>query len=280
MATGTVSISATVTPAVTLSNPVSLDELQKLGSPTVTVDSTANISKVLGTEEGKVWIVEASNTTDQSVNGTALSTALAAAQASTPTANHPAVVLLMPGEYDLNGNTLSIDTNYVHLSGVTGSPYDTIIRNDGASNSLAWSANGMKVSNLYLTEGFIVDSTANAKTGNEFRNCVIDLTGASPLTAGQSYYATFIDCTLSNIGRSTQENTLHGPLDGCKISGSNTVYLADGAIVRKCIVEPTLDGVAAINAKIYHCALKASLGANITNDIGTPNNVEDSDVAV
>jgi hypothetical protein len=96
---------------------------------------------------------------------------------------------------------------------------------------------------------------------------------------------TFIDCQFSG---SSWDGTFTGLMDGCRweVTGTNKTALkvGSGARVYNCTLIGTgtgksIDAASAINAKIAHCRMNKGIGTNVTNDIGTPYNVDDPDIS-
>lgn len=108
-------VTLTINPGPALSDPVSLADLNAIYS-----GATATLSGVFELEGTAYVIPEV--TASASTNGTNLLNAYTAAKALTPhgsalgTGNR-AVVLLLPGTYDLGASTLEMDTDYVDVIG-------------------------------------------------------------------------------------------------------------------------------------------------------------------
>jgi hypothetical protein len=80
-----------------------------------------------------------------------------------------------------------------------------------------------------------------------------------------------------------------GRMERCtiEITAANTdaVVVGDGAYIYDCTLIATGTGKSvnadsAVNAVIAHCRMNKGVGANVTNDIGTPYNVDDTDIDV
>lgn len=276
MATGTATLTATATSAVTLSNPLSLDELQQLGTPTINIASSVPVEGLMGLEEGLYVIVEP--TTSATDNGTALLAAYTTASALTGlTATNRATVIVPPGTYDMAAGKLTMDTQYVDVAGLTGEPRNVILKNT-ATAPIALNTTDANISGLWCYGR--LDSTG-ATVSNHISNCIFGVAGTTNALQGNSpITADWHQCRFENVGRSTNHSVIGGVCELCEFEGSNSLYIADGIQLRYCTSEVTLNATGAINGKFYHCALAAALGANITNDIGTPYNVVDADVAI
>lgn len=275
MATATATLTATATSAVTLSNPVSLDELQQLGTPTINISSTVPVEGLMGLAEGNYVMVEP--TTTAADNGDALVAAYTTAKAlSGLTATNRATVIVPPGTYTLSAD-LDMDTAYVDIVGLTGNPNDVFI--DGASIDQRVANCNMHGLNI---EVFKNDAAGAADATCVVSNCIFGTSSTQGMTVSDSFTRTFRNCFFYGAGRSASHNTLGGVLENCKFEGSNTLYIADGTVMRYCTSEVTITAAGAINAKIYLCALSTAggIGTTVTNDIGTPYNVIDSDIAL
>lgn len=91
-------------------------------------------------------------------NGTNLIAAYAAAKILTPSgaalsATNRAVVLVMPGKYDLGSSTLTMDTQFVDLIGISGEPADVFITS--STGTLAQTANNSTCKNFTLSTTFV-----------------------------------------------------------------------------------------------------------------------------
>lgn len=275
MATGTATLTATATAAVTLSNPVTVDELQLGTTPTINIDSTVAVSGLMGLTEGYYVIVEP--TTTAADNGTALAAAYTTAKAYAGLGiDTRATVLLPPGHYTL-ASELAMDTQYVDIAGLTRDPRHVVI--DG--NNIDIQATYCNISGVRLKKP--LDQSAANQT-NIISNCILGSTADTirPVTLSVAMPARLENCQLKYAGQSSP-NT-YSILINCEIqagTGSDFIYLADGAVMRGCVSDVTsIKAPSAINAKVYDCAFKNALDASITNDIATPYNVVDTDIAV
>lgn len=278
MATGTATITATATSAVTLSNPVSLDELQQLGTPTININGTVDVTGLMGLEEGLYVIVEP--TTSDTDNGTALLAAYTTAKALTGlTATNRATVIVPPGTYDMGASALTLDTQYVDILGMGDNPRMIILKNT-ATAPITLNSTDVNVSGIWCYGSLAVTSSDST---NYFTDCILGVSGgAAALVSGDALTAHCNRVLFNNIGRSTNFNSVGGFFELCEFEGSNSLYVLASTQMRYCTVEVLLtkDAGAPINCKIYHCALKSAIGPNITNDIGAPYNVVDADVSV
>lgn len=285
MATATATITATSTSAVTLSNPVSLDELQLLGTPTINVDSTATVEGLLGLEEGYYVIVEPTDTA--TTNGTRLLAAYTTASAMTGlTATQRATVIVPPGKYDLGASELTMDTSYVDVVGLGANPRSVIITS--TANPIAITATNANVSGVWVYGE--LDNTGMDAT-NVLDQCIFGTDAGSEyaLQASKSFAGTFRNCRFNNLGRVSSQSTLAGSFINCEFDGSSsaTAILAGGVNLRGCTSTAVFTASAATTVSIYQCAFAAADaaaayqdGTNVTNDIGTPNNVFDAQVSI
>lgn len=272
MATATVSLTTNVTPGVTLSNPCSLDELQALGSPTVTVDSTTEIGNLLGLAQGYYEIVEPG--TNALTNYTNAKAAYDRLVALTPTTTQRCTLVLFPGTYQLDSDW-DVNTDYVNIVGV-----GHVILNSSSSNVLDYSGQNIQIKNLRIECG-VTSSVGATKNSVVFKDCVLGTKGGNVAvkTALTSAYPRFDNCTLWNVGRSSGILQFFGTLSNCQLSGTNSILIGNGCIITRCVIEPTVSDTGGPTYSIYHTAYKAStLGG--TNNIGTPYNVVDADISV
>jgi len=274
MATGTATLTATATSAVTLSNPVSLDELQQLGAPTVNIDSSVDVEGLMGLEEGQYVIVEP--TTTASTNGERLAAAYTDASAlSGLSSTSRATVLVPPGHYTLDA-ALEMDTQYVDIVGLGNNPRSVFI--DGFPVD-------QRVANCNIS-GVWIEQLQNAPAGSADATCVLSdcIFGTSTteaLVASDVFTRTFLRCRFNKVGRASNFNTIGGICEGCEFEGSFTLYIAAAAQLRYCTFEVTLTASGATAIKCYHCAFSADpFAGNLTNDIATAYNVVDSDVVI
>jgi hypothetical protein len=288
MATIRFNVSANVTPAVTLSNPLSLDELQLLGAPTVTIGNTAEASGVLGTEEGFNFIIEPNNDPADSVgaNGAAVLAALAKANQITTAAGKNVSIILMPGYYDLKGETITITRAYTNIVGFVGNPNAVIVANDGSSYSIDVRVDNVSVSGITLTGGFYAETNTSAATNIVVRNCILGKPNDPGIIGFLGLYATFDNCWISTL-ESAGPAAPGAPagivfqrrVTRCRIFGSGDFYLGNGSTIEHSTLEvDTGDIIGVGNIKLYLSAYNKVLAGLATNDIGTPYNVVDSDI--
>jgi hypothetical protein len=104
---------------------------------------------------------------------------------------------------------------------------------------------------------------------------LINATGASSKVVG---------CTLLNA---VLGPFIGGLMERCIIettgANSDAAKVADGARIYDCTLIATGTGKSvnadsAVNAAIAHCRMNKGIDANVTNDIGTPYNVDDTDI--
>lgn len=275
MATATVTLTGTATPSVTLSNPLSLDEFQLLGTPTINIASTATVDGLMGLEEGLYVIVEP--TTSATDNGTALLAAYTTAKALTGlTATNRATVIVPPGTYDMGASALVLDTQYVDLMGMTGDPNAVILKNT-ANGPLDLNSTDVNISGIWC---YGTLDASGEDTTCHISDCIFGVSGSvNALDGNNTITCTWNRCRFENVGKTTNHAIIGGVCDSCGFEGSNALYVAAGTQMRYCTSEVTLTG-STINAKIYHCSLAAGL-SGITNDISPDAyNVVDTDVAV
>lgn len=136
-------------------------------------------------------------------------------------------------------------------------------------------------------------STSGVASG-KFIDCVGDTQSFGGGSAGTAT-GHFLRCRLGvatgysiALGVTSWGGTFTGLMEDCfwKVTGANSIALRVGASAR--VYNSTLIGTgsaksidadSAINAKIAHCRLNLGIGSNVTNDIGTPYNVEDTDLS-
>jgi len=194
MATATATLTATATSAVTLSNPLSLDELQLLGTPTINIDATVPVAGLMGLEEGKYIMVEP--TTTASTNGERLAAAYTDAKAlSGLSATSRATVLVPPGHYTLAAD-LEMDTQYVDIVGIGQNPRSIFI--DGSQVD-------QRVANCNIS-GVWIEQLQNNAAGSAditcvLENCIFGTTGTQALQTGDAFTRTFLRCRFNNVGR-------------------------------------------------------------------------------
>jgi hypothetical protein len=210
-------------------------------------------------------------------NGTALLAALDTVNALAGLgADTKGVVLLPPGHYDIGSTALELDTAHTGIVSLSGNPRDTIIE---TSADLDQTADNIILKGLWLKVGRI-DNNAGTHSGTRFEDCIIGESGSDSLAGTQVYSQTFYNCLIYDAGSATNQVSFT-KLIHCDITGTDSFFLVAGAIVRGCVIEPELSaGAGATDCKVYNCALKSALNANLSNAIGTPNNVVDSDIAV
>lgn len=273
MATTTTTITATATPAVTLSNPLSVDELQLLGAPTINIPGQATVDGLVGLEQGLYVMVEP--TTSATDNGLALQAAYATAKAITGlTATTRASVILPPGRYTL-ASDFNMDTAFVDIVGMGGRENVRIDRTVDTVNIIQ-SASDSNLSNLYIAH-----LQNSGSTSGVIDNCLIgwgETTGDYGLETGDSFDRTFVN---SNIRSGIA--TIGGIIRYCTIYSTGTLDILDGTSMSYTTVYSTsagdsIDGASAIGARIYHCSTNSGIGTNITNFISTPYNVEDTSI--
>jgi hypothetical protein len=273
MATASVSITAVTSPAVTLSNPVSLDELQLLGVPTVNIPSTTEIRNVMGTSYGRLEVVEAEGTAAQ--NGAALLAAYTRLAAINLTSVQRGTIVLMPGVYQL-AQKLVVNKNFLNFIGFGGVKDSVIVYALGQDDIGIEQRSDF---NIFCNIDFYwgaqyFDCDGNQTTGTEFLNCQL----AFP--AGAVAKQTFHQCLFPVQGYDSNPVTFSGVLDGCRMGiDDGEVYLGSGAVVRYSVIAPPLNAAnPSTGAKVFMSSLSTALGANINNQISSPLLVIDSGI--
>jgi len=269
MATSNVSISATATPAVTLSNPISVDELQLLGAPTINIPGDATVDGLLGLEEGFYVIVEPS--TSATDNGLALEAAYATAKALTGLSEtQRATVLVPPGKYELSV-TLEMDTQYVDICGITGNPKSVYI--DGQIQQTVPNCN---LSGLWIKT---LSSAGTADSTCIVDNCQLGDSSTEGFIDGQDMPQVFRNCSLF-IGASLD---FSGVVEFSRIKSGGLVKMGDDAVIRHCVVIGQIreaQSATTETASIYQCSLSEEIHFTLTNNIATPYNVVDADITI
>lgn len=278
MATTTVSINATATPAVTLSNPVSLDELQLLGSPTINIPGTAAITGLMGLQEGTYVIVEPTGVAAD--NGTALAAAVVEAKnMSGITETNRSVVLVPPGQYTL-ASTLEIDSQFLDIVGLSGDSKSVYIDGTIQQDVPNCNLSGLWIKTLSCPSGSTADSTCvidNCQIGDDgtggfleeetlpqvFRNCLVYYNGYSSVGVASEFSGIVEYSKITHLG-----------------SAVRLVVVSAGSIIRHSIVDGELWNASAITASVYHCSLSLAIDSKITNNIGTSYNVVDANITV
>lgn len=273
MATGTATITATATAATTLTNPVSLDELQLLGQPTINVDGTVSVEGLMGTSEGYYVMVEPTQVATD--NGGRLLDAYTTAKNLTGlSATQRATVIVPPGNYDLGTTSFTMDAQYVDVVGLGGNPRSVIVDYTGAT-ILDQTATDIRVSGIWF-RGSIHDSGGD--TTNVFSDCIFGVSASTnAVGSNETLPGTFIRCRFENVGKSTNHAKFSGICDHCEFEGTNSTYIANGGVWRYCVCDHTAVIDSGDTASVYLCAISTFTETG-TNDIGTPNNVTDTDI--
>lgn len=283
MATATVSITAKVTPGVTLSNPVSRDELQALSTPTVSVPSSTTADGVMSRITPTYEIVQA--TDNALTNGENMRAAYARLVALSPTATAPVSLILTPGVYDLGDDEWTLATPYVDIVGLGP------LRTSGSSGQDGVYIYGSYVRNVY-DGGFIRCGDSSGATPFSVTNVTIDsqltfdyrwpditftdcrfiCTNWTPgLLQGGNYYR----CTFDDVGDSVLRR-FYQYIGYCDMRGEATEKIECNSTTSKMFftrVETDLD--MSSTPAVYHCAAPTISSGNA---ITTPYNVIDANI--
>jgi hypothetical protein len=123
------------------------------------------------------------------------------------------------------------------------------------------------------------------KFTGEAYNCHATLAAFGVNGVASTASAVMVGCTLMNSGYNIDQ--WEGRMERCtiEITAANTdaVVVGSGARIYDCTLIATGTGKSvnagsAVNAVVAHCRMNNGLGANVTNDIGTPYNVDDTDI--
>lgn len=113
-----------------------------------------------------------------------------------------------------------------------------------------------------------------------FRHCFGGLNSFGGTMSG-----TMINC---DIVATEWGGTITGTVDGCRVKLSGTdkhaAVVGAGGRIYNCTLLATGTGksvyaAGAVNAKVAHCRLNKGIDLNVTNDVGTPYNVDDTDIS-